>query len=313
MKLLIPAQIDLELPPDDEVVVVRYAPDAPLPDEHLDADVLVVWQNTAAALRDAASRCTALRLVQTLAAGPDAVLAAGFPPQVPIASGRSLHDETVTEHTLALVLACVRRLDLLGEAQRERRWDRELDRAQRDPDTAGRYTLAGAAVTVWGYGSIARALAPLLTALGADVVGVARSARVDGGHRVIAESDLAARLAETDLLISLLPHTPATDSALDATRFAQLKPGAAFVNVGRGGTVDEDALVEALVTGRLRCAAVDVTRTEPLPPDSPLWSTPNLLITPHVAGNRPRGAAELLQRNLSALRAGTPLVNLVER
>ncbi|TAJ48598.1 MAG: phosphoglycerate dehydrogenase [Herbiconiux sp.] len=312
MKILIPDTTDLsDLIVDSGHEFVVYDVTAPIPAGARDAEVLVVWRNTAENLADAARTLGSLRLVQTLAAGPDAVLAAGFAPHVAVTSGRSLHDATVAEHALTLTLALIRRLDRLGDAQRESHWDEGFLEAQRDPGTESLYTLAGASVCIWGFGSIARTLAPMLALLGATVTGVASSGGTRDGYEVIDDAGLPAHLAGVDVLISLLPATPATEGAFGAALIDALKPGAVFVNVGRGATVDEHALIEALTSGRLRAAALDVMRQEPLPESSPLWTTPNLVITPHAAGNRPRGAAPLIARNIRALRDGMPLTNSV--
>lgn len=309
MKILIPDTIDLTLMGDVDAVV--YDVRSEIPAEHRDAEVLVVWHNSGAQLEQAARDLPRLRLVQALASGADVVLRSGFPETVRICSGRSLHDGPVAEHALTLILAAVRRLDVLRDAQRERRWDDAFNVAQSAPTTRADYTLAGARVTIWGFGSIAATLAPVLRMLGAEVHGIARSAGDRAGFPVHADADAAAVLAETDVLVSLLPATPETADLLDARVFGALKPGAAFVNVGRGATVDESALVAALESGRLRAAAIDVTKTEPLPSGDPLWSAPNLLITPHVAGNRPIGASALIDDNVARLVAGDALVNQV--
>jgi phosphoglycerate dehydrogenase-like enzyme len=313
VKILLPdtIRLDVDVAPGDEVV--GYDAAAPFADDALDAEVLVAWGNSGANLADGARRLTALRWVQSLAAGPDAVLAAGFGPGVTVTSGRSLHDGPVAEHALALVLAAVRHLDVLGAAQREHRWDPHVRTAQADPATARRYTLDGAHVVVWGFGSIAARLAPLLTALGARVTGVASERGERHGYRVVADEDLDALLPTADVLVSLLPALPATRRALDAHRIDRLPDHAVFVNVGRGATVDEAALAAALRDGRLAAAALDVTETEPLPAGSELWDAPRLLLTPHVAGNRPQRAGALVAENLEALRAGRPLRNVVAR
>ncbi len=308
MKVLIPNTIELTLP--SGYTYVEYAADQPIPNGHVDAEVLVAWGNTAANLHDAADRLTSLRLVQTLAAGPDAVLNAGFT-GVPIASGRSLHDAPVAEHALALTLALVRRLDTLGDAQRDSRWDTGFLTAQRTPETDHLYTLSGAEVLIWGFGSIAATLAPMLELLGARVTGVASTAGTRNGYSVVSTKQLPAQLGTTDVLISLLPASPQTTNAFDASLIAAMKPTALFVNVGRGATVNEKDLMDALRSGRLRGAAIDVMHEEPLPSSSPLWTTPNLIITPHAAGNRPRGASSLVATNLRNLASGAPLVNLV--
>jgi phosphoglycerate dehydrogenase-like enzyme len=313
VKILVPDTIALDVHPAPGDDVVAYDATARLPDDVLDADVLVAWANSAENLADAARRLGRLRWVQTLAAGPDAVLAAGFAPEVTITSGRSLHDGPVAEHTLALLLAVVRHLDELGAAQREHRWDTRHTVAQAEPATARRYTLDGAHVAIWGFGSIAARLAPLLTALGAHVTGVASSRGERHGYPVVTDDELTELLPTTDVLVSLLPATDATRHALDAARIDELPDHAVFVNVGRGATVDEDALVAALREGRLGGAALDVTETEPLPEDSPLWDAPRLVLTPHMAGNRPQGASDLVDANLDALRTGRPLRNVVDR
>jgi phosphoglycerate dehydrogenase-like enzyme len=309
MKILIPDTIDLRLSGDVDTVV--YDIEREIPEEHRDAEVLVVWHNSGAWLEQAARMLPRLRLVQALASGADVVLRSGFAPEVRICSGRSLHDGPVAEHTLALILAVVRRLDRLRDAQLDHRWDEEFNEAQSAKGTRAQFTLSGARVTIWGFGSIAATLAPVLRALGAEVRGIARSAGERAGFEVHADADADAVLADTDILVSLLPATPDTADLFDAAVFGALQPGAAFVNVGRGATVDEGALIDALSSGRLRAAAIDVAKAEPLPADDALWDAPNLQITPHVAGNRPIGASALIDDNVSRLAADRELVNQV--
>ncbi|MBO9556395.1 MAG: phosphoglycerate dehydrogenase [Cellulomonas sp.] len=307
-----PTTLDEDPTLPDGVRTLRYRVDGPFPDEALDADVLVTWGNGRRNLRDAATRLTRVRWVQSLAAGPDTVLEAGFGPDVVVTSGRGLHDGPVAEHTLALVLACARRLPDLVRAQQEHRWAGELGGIQQlRPDEFR--TLAGARVLVWGFGSIAGRLAPLLTALGAHVTGVATRSGERHGHPVVAGHDVGAVLPGTDLLVNLLPATATTRHTVDAAVLAQLPPHAWVVNVGRGATLDEGALLDAVRAGRLAGAALDVFETEPLPADSPLWSEPRILISPHAAGGRPLGAGALIAENVAAFVEGRPLRNLVER
>lgn len=312
MKILVPGNVPFDMTVDvPGVEVAQYVMRDPVPEEHADAEMLVTWSSPQQVMEDAARRMTRLRWVQTLNAGPDQALAAGFAPDVVISSGRSLHDATVAEHTLALVLATVRRLDRTLSAQRGHVWDRDLGREQARDEA--RFTLHGARVTVWGFGSIAAVLAPMLAALGARVTGVASSAGERYGFPVVASVDEV--LPTTDLLISLLPATEATHHALDARVLGLLPDHARFVNAGRGATVDEDALVEALRDGTLAGAALDVTETEPLPADSPLWEAPHLILTPHVAGGRPQDAAAFVTEQLRAWLADGPsgLRNVVAR
>jgi phosphoglycerate dehydrogenase-like enzyme len=312
MKILVPDTLKLDLAASGETHEV-YVASEPIPDEHLDAEVLVAWRNSPENLADAARRMHRLALVQSLAAGPDAVLAAAFASHVSIASGRSLHDGPVAEHALALTLSLIRRLDLLRNAQLESTWDSKYSLVQSAPETEQLYTLDGASVTIWGFGSIASRLAPMLTALGANVTGVASAAGERFGFPVVSGADMRDVLPMTDVLISLLPATTNTANAFGEKFIRALPKSALFVNVGRGATVDEDALSSALLEGRLRAAALDVTKEEPLLPESSLWTVPNLIITPHVAGNPPRNATGLILKNVQALRSQTELKNLVPR
>lgn len=313
--VLLPDTIPLDPRLPEGVRAARYDVHQPIPAELRDADVLVAWGNPADRLAEAARDLTALRWVQSLAAGPDAVLAAGFDPAVVVTSGRGLHDGPVAEHTLALLLALARRLPEAVRAQQRREWSSEIGGLQPIPgsDGAGFGSLSGARVLIWGFGSIAARLAPALTLLGAQVVGIASTAGHRAGYPVVTLDEALDLLPRTDVLIDILPATAATRRVVDDGILRRLPARAVFVNVGRGSTVDEGALLRALQEGRLAAAAVDVTATEPLPPDSPLWDLPNLLITPHAAGGRPVGADTLLSDNLAAFQRGEPLRNTVTR
>jgi len=314
VKILLPDSVPLAPDLPDGWAAVTYAVGEPLPVEHEDADVLVAWSNPQALLEDAAIRLRRLRWVQTLAAGPDAILAAGFGADVVITSGVGLHSATVAEHALTLVLTLVRRMPAMAAAQARHEWSRELGGPQPlHPATGPVTTLIGARVLIWGFGAIGQTLAPMLAALGATVTGAARIAGERGGFTVVDDSGLDAALAGTDVLVMILPATPETDDALNAHRIDALPDDAYIVNVGRGNAVAVDALIAALRSGHLAGAALDVTPVEPLPTDSPLWSTPNLIITPHAAGGRPVGADELIARNAAHWAAGEALRNVVSR
>lgn len=312
MKLLLPDSLPLSLDLPDDVETVVYQVREPVPEEHLDADALVVWGNHMRSLRSSAPRMTKLRWVQALSAGTDSLVDL-FGDDVVITSGSGLHDATVAEHTMALALALLRRLPESARAQAEHRWDFDLGGSQ-DLRPDGRVTsLIDANVLVWGFGSIGTHLAPMLAAFGAKVRGVARSAGKRAGFDVVTRDDLPQVLPETDVLIMILPATNDTEKALGSAEIDALPDHALVVNVGRGGTVDEDALVAALSEGRLGGAGLDVTAVEPLPEDSPLWDAPGALITPHAAGGRPVGADALLGHNVRAFVAGEELRNVVER
>jgi phosphoglycerate dehydrogenase-like enzyme len=310
VKILISANI-APPPAEADTAYLPFDPAAPIPEALLDADALVAWGVAQPVMDQAARAMPNLRLVQLLAAGYEGAVKAGFSDRVSIANGRGLHDRPVAEHALALILAAARRLHLAWAAQRQHRWASELGGQQPEPSPGLFSTLRGAHVVIWGYGSIGHALQPHLAALGARVTGVARSARTDQGVPIVTADDLPAVLPTADVLVMILPSSPATRRALDADRLALLPRHAWLVNVGRGDTVDEAALADALAAGRLAGAALDVTATEPLPADSPLWDAPNLILTPHAAGGRPLGAQALIAANIAALRTGGPLRNVV--
>ncbi len=313
MKLLIPDTVEFALDPIDGVEIVEYRAAEPLPAAHDDAEALIAWGNSDAWLADVATRLTRLRWVQTLSAGTDQMIAAGFAPNVIITSGRSLQNPGVAEHALALALAGARRIHTLTRTQIGHRWAAEIGGRQPIHDPERVTTLRDAHVVVWGFGSIAQTLAPMLTALGSRVTGVARTAGERGGYPVIAESDVDSILPSADVLIMIMPSTPETRHLLNAERLALLSPRSWVINVGRGTTIDESALIEALRAERIAGAALDVTEIEPLPASSPLWDLPNVIITPHTAGGRPVGAADLIRANAIALRDGQPLTNTITR
>lgn len=315
MKLLYPTSLELDpgLLEGFSVALVPYDVTTPLPPEHHDAEILVTWGNRAAMLAHAAHHLTGLRWVQSLAAGPNDVLGAGFPAGITVTSGSGLHDHTVAEHTLGLLLMAARRFHEMRDLQLQRRWPGHLGGLQPDRPRGAFRTLQDARVLIWGFGNIARALHTMLGPLGAHVRGVARSAGVRAGVEVFTERALPRLLPETDALVMILPGDAATRHALSSARLALLPPHAWVVNVGRGSSVDEAALAGALTRGELGGAALDVFETEPLPAASPLWDAPNLIVSPHAAGGRPQGAEALIGRNLRRFLAGQPLQNIVER
>jgi phosphoglycerate dehydrogenase-like enzyme len=301
MKILLPDTMPLDptLPEGWEAVVVDAR--AEIPAAHHDAAAHVVWGSSRRHLESAAAHLDGLRLVQSLAAGVEGILAAGFREDVVVATGAGLHSKTVSEHALALLLTLVRRLPEAREAQTRHDWSSELGGLQPLHPEGRLTTLLDARVLIWGFGSIGQTLAPMLQGLGAQVRGAARTAGTRAGVEVIAEQDVLAALPGTDVLINILPATEATAGIIGTEVLAALPDHAILVNVGRGATVDQDALRAALEAGTLGAAGLDVTDPEPLPAEDPLWDAPHLLITPHGAGGRPVGADERIATNLRAL------------
>ena len=312
MLLIVPTDAPFQLDPTEGVEVLGYDPEADLTDAHLAADAAVVW-GFASPIINQLLAAPGLRWIQTLTAGPDPVLAAGFPAEVQVTTGRGFHDETVAEHTVALALAGLRQLPECLNAQAEHRWAEELSGFRPLHDGKTLTTLIGARVTIWGFGSIGQTVAARFAAFGAQVTGIARSAGERDGYPVRATEEVDEVLPDTDVLVLVLPKSPETDDALDARRLALLPDYAWVINVGRGNAIDEDALADALHAGTLGGAGLDVMKTEPLPPESPLWDAPHVILTPHNAGGRPLHTKEFITDNLHRLLTGQSLRNLAAR
>lgn len=314
MKLLYPTSlaVDAQSIEGFSATLVPYDVKTPIPAEHTDADILVTWANSPTNLQDAAKRLTNLRWIQSLAAGPNDVLNAGFDAsKITITTGSGLHDHTVAEHTLGLLLVAARKFHEMRDFQNRGAWPGHLGGPQPDRPRGAFTTLRDARVLIWGFGNIAKALTPHLRGLGATVTGVARRAGVRDGIEVYAEDSLPELLPQTDALVMILPGSESTRHALNAERLKALPKHAWVVNVGRGTSVDEDALVAALEGGEIGGAALDVFETEPLPEGSPLWKAPNLVVSPHAAGGRPQGAEALIAENLRRFIAKQPLRNVI--
>jgi len=213
-----------------------------------------------------------------------------------------IHGPPMAETVLGMILHFMRGFDFALAAQGDGRWDQAPFLAADTPVTE----LAGSTVGILGYGGIGREVGGRVEALGAHVLKLRRS----GGD------PLERILAESHVVVVSVPDTPDTRGLLTRDRLRSLRPGAILVNVSRGRIVDEDALVECLREGRIRGAGLDVFQKEPLSPDSPLWSLPNVLLTPHVSAVSRgfwRRETELIVENFSRFLEGRPLRNLVDR
>ena len=201
-------------------------------------------------------------------------------PEVVLTSTRGIHGPPMTEATLMLMLAMARSFPDTVRAQDLHEWRRPMINL-----------LDGKTVGILGLGLIGKDTARVLNSLGMKVIGVVRKQPADpsellscGVQRLVTWDDRMTVLPEMDYLISLIPSRPETKRLINAEFFAALKPTARFVNVGRGDVVDDAALIAALKENRLAGAGLDVFHPEPLPADSPYWSMPNVVISPHVGG-----------------------------
>jgi len=225
---------------------------------------------------DIINRATRLKWIQSLATGVDHFLRCpSLRPDVLLTSGRGIHGHAMRETVVFLMLSLSHGTTRLVHHQAARRWDR----SQPWP------LLAGKNAVVVGVGSSSTAIAQLLGAFGLRVIGVSRTPRhVDGFDLVVPTERLAEVVAQADYLINVLPSDPRNAGLVSRAVFDAMKPTAFFINVGRGDTVDEAALVSALRDHRIAGAGLDVFNTEPLPQDSPFWNLPNVLVTPHIGG-----------------------------
>ncbi|MEV1008182.1 D-2-hydroxyacid dehydrogenase [Streptomyces sp. NPDC049881] len=283
-----------------EVVSVTDA--AALAAELPRADVLLVWDFLSDAVRDAwPADGPVPRWVHTASAGVDRLLFPGLAGSgAVVTNARGVFDQPIAEYVAGLVLAMAKDLYGSWDLQRERRWrHRETEK------------VAGSRAVVVGAGPIGRRIGALLGALGVTVELVGRRARPG----VRGADELPSLLGEADWVVCAAPLTDATRGMFDAAAFARMRPGARFINVGRGQHVVEEDLARALAQGRPAGAALDVFATEPLPPDSPLWSAPGLVVSPHMSGDtvgwRDDLGAQFLD-NFDRWEAGEPLRNVVD-
>jgi len=316
VKLLYPTSIALNISDLEGFSVSLHPYDVkqPIPEDLIDAEILITWTNSAANLKDAASRLKNLKWIQSLAAGPNDVLNAGFDAKkITITTGSGLHDRTVAEHALGLLLLAARKCREMRDYQTKSppRMPQHLGGPLPDRPKGSFTSLRDANVLVWGFGNIAKTLAPSLRVLGANVTGVARNKGVRDGIEVYAEDDLPTLLPKTDALVMILPGSDATKHALNAERLALLPKHAWIVNVGRGTSIDEGALATAISKGEIGGAALDVFETEPLPQESKLWGLKDVFVSPHAAGGRPQGSEGLIAENLRRFLAGQGLKNVI--
>jgi phosphoglycerate dehydrogenase-like enzyme len=260
----------------------------------------------------AVAGCPRLRWIQATSAGAgEQVRGAGLEPEalerVTITTASGVHALPLAEFCLFGLLAIAKGLPRLVAGQRSRTWP-ALRRPTRE--------LHGETLFILGLGAIGLEVARLAKAFGMRTVGFKRTAGEPPPctDEVHAADKLAATIARADALVITLPGTPETCGLVDAGVIARMRPGCILVNVGRGAVVDEEALVEALCEGRIAGAVLDVLAREPLPPSSPLWDLPNVLISPHTAALSPHEderIVELFRDNLRRYLSGEPLRNVV--
>jgi len=276
-----------------------------------DADCLItsndIVRDPRFPLRELAAVAPRLRWVHIIGAGIEPLLPLDWLPRnVVLTNNSGVHAEKVREAAMMALLMLNARVPTIVTNQRKSRWEQIFTPC-----------IAGKTVLVIGVGEMGVAVAMAAKTLGLDVVGVRRSG---APHPLIARTlplaELDAALPEADFVVLAAPLTPETRNLLDRRRIGLIKRGAGFLNIGRAGSVDHEALVEALQTGALTGAILDVHDPEPLPESSPLWQADNLVLTPHVTSDDLDGylpkTFDLVFANAARLIRGEPLVNTVD-
>jgi phosphoglycerate dehydrogenase-like enzyme len=262
-----------------------------------------------------------VRLVLSLMAGTEWIPRI-VGPHVTICNARGAHNVSTAEWTVASILTMLKYFPLYLDIQRAGIWKRRFEASAHYTSITGDSRplyppvmleeLTGKTVLLVGYGSIGQDIERMLAPFNVDLLRVARSARTDPEVHAVGELEIL--LPRAHVVILILPATPESHKLIGARQLALMRQGALLVNAARGPIVDTDALVEALNAGRIR-AALDVTDPEPLPDGHPLWSCPNLLLTPHIGGSSPefaRNAVRIAAGELRRYMAGEPLQNAVQ-
>lgn len=288
-----------------EVAVVEPGDDAALATEMADTEVLL--HVLAPATAEVMALAPNLRFVQKIGVGVNTIhLETAEARGIAVANMPGTNTQAVAELTLMLMLAALRQTHTLdGETRAGRGWSGDPALFDRVGEVSGR------TVGLVGYGAVPRALTPALNALGANVTYTATAKKADAGAKWRELPDL---LVEADVISLHVPQTPETEGMINAAAIAAMKPGAVLINTARGGLVDEAALLEALQSGHISAAGLDVFAREPVDPDNPLLALDNVIVTPHVAWQTP----ETLKRSLGVafencrrLRDGEDLLNAV--
>lgn len=266
------------------------------------AEALLAWRAPA----KLAARAPRLRWIQSLTGGCDQWLASpDLPRDAVLTCARGTHRLQMPEHILAAMFVASKQIPGIVLDQRERRWRRRVND-----------TLAGKTLGILGLGAIAAEVARKATALEMRVIGTKRSpGPMEHVARVHGPAGTDAVLAESDFVLLLLPSTDETRGLMNRATLARMKPSAWLLNFARGDLIVDADVVAAVASGTIAGAVLDVFRQEPLPADSPFWTTENIVVLPHVGGLHPRRdelVAELWVDNLRRFAAGEPLREVVD-
>ncbi len=281
--------------------------DAAVVDEAIVKDADVIVGNVSPKLITGSSK---LKLLQLNSAGTDGYTAPGvLPDGAVLANATGAYGLAISEHMIGMLLTMMKKLNIYSDNMKSGEWK----------DLGPVTSIYGSKTLVVGLGDIGSEFAIRMNAMGSEVSAIRRTKanKPEYISRMYQIDELNEALEEADIVATCLPGTADTYKMFDAEAFSHMKKGAYFINVGRGGAVDTDALIEAMKANRLAGAGLDVTDPEPLPADHPLWSTPGVLITPHGSGgyhllethNR---IIKIAANNITHLLNGEPFENVVD-
>ncbi len=303
-----------QLKPEQEQQIRELIPDWTIvsgssenitPEHYKNAEVVLGWDSD---MMDALNSGCKLKWVQTSSAGVDRLPLAAFKSLgIQLTSASGIHPVSMAETLFGMLLAFSRNLHHAIRNQSEHLWK-----------TSERYyQLSGKTMGIIGVGAIGKEIARIAGAFGMRTIGVRRDPQpVPGVDKIYAMEQLDEVLSQSDVVVNVLPYTQDTHHLFNSERFGAMSSDALFFNIGRGSSVDTDALVNALKTGIIRGAGLDVFETEPLPEENPLWTMDNVIITPHIGGwtdQYKQRVTDILLHNLQAyLTTGKPDRNVVD-
>ena len=272
------------------------------------ADVLLAWNMQSRDMHDHWQIADSLKWIHWCGAGVDGIMSPELAASdIQLTNARGVFDDVMAEYILAYMLSESMHLRETFELQKRHEWKARM-----------MSKLAGSTALIYGVGSIGRTTARLLGSVGVQVFGVGRSARLNDPdfHEVFKSGKEGHILSRANWVIGLMPLTPQTESHFDADLFARMDSRSRFLNLGRGESVDEEALIAALNEGAIAGAMLDVFRTEPLDPKHPLWRAPNIVISPHSSSYYAEYEEDMVKQfleNLDRFRSGEPLENVVDK
>lgn len=268
-----------------------------------DAEVLISFRCTSEMLNKAEK----MKWIQALSAGVDA-----FPKDeirekgLIFTNGRGIHKIHMAEYAIGVMVILARNFHVMFRNQIKGKWDGKIPQSGIQDKTLG----------ILGLGSIGQEIAKKASLMGMKVIGVRNSEQgVENVEKVYLPKDMIEVFKNSDYIINLLPSTEDTFKSINKTYFDNMKEDACFINIGRGTTVDEEDMIQALQAGSIKAAALDVFFTEPLPEDSPLWTMENVIITPHICGVSDRyieRALPIIENNLRAFSGEGDFINLID-